>query len=591
MQHKRTIIHVTQNPIAQSGGIADLLSGLLTSDNYKKHTERSLIIGPLHQNQQSDRLGPNSQVLYSSLDNIIDEPYCRAFQELESKFGVDIVYGRRTIINPITGQQAQPEVILVNTHNINPNPVNAFKAWLYEDFGIESQRYENNPEYDLCVQIAPAAVSILRSLSVSSPQHPALLVAHDYAAMPTILAGIMDPLGSFKTVFYCHQIAPVKRIVENHPGHDTMLLNTQNWAIQNKYYFDEVFGPHQVCFKHTLISAAANCDSVIADSEHILRELQFLGPQFDLNHCGLAYCGLDAQQISVEQKLAAKAKLQQYANNLLGFTPDYVFTHVARMTPTKAFWRDLAVLHQLDKIFYKQQKRGVFFVLSTDGPQRSPQQVREMENQWNWPVEHRNQPGDLTSLEAQFNANVEYFNQCHGNIKVVFINQFGWNRQLCGERMPEDTQLSDLRQGTDVEFGQSTYEPFGITPLKPITYGAICVTSSACACNDFVMALTGAELCDNLLIGDYANVDRRLNTAKSLLAIDQQYRDSIEHRVSAEIAEKLSERLPSNDSQLEKLLQNGFQLAQKMTWSKVCENLLMPALEQAYHHRRNRRTA
>ena len=40
----------------------------------------------------------------------------------------------------------------------------------------------------------------------------------------------------------------------------------------------------------------------------------------------------------------------------------------------------------------------------------------------------------------------------------------------------------DIRRGSDVEFGQSIYEPFGIAMLEPLTYGAICVISSVCGC-------------------------------------------------------------------------------------------------------------
>ena len=39
--------------------------------------------------------------------------------------------------------------------------------------------------------------------------------------------------------------------------------------------------------------------------------------------------------------------------------------------------------------------------------------------------------------------------------------------------MPADMEFLDIRRGSDLEFGQSIYEPFGIAQVEPLTYGAI----------------------------------------------------------------------------------------------------------------------
>ena len=49
-------------------------------------------------------------------------------------------------------------------------------------------------------------------------------------------------------------------------------------------------------------------------------------------------------RISVDEKMRSRKKLQQYAKNLLKYEPDYVFTHVTRLVPSKGLWRDLRVL-------------------------------------------------------------------------------------------------------------------------------------------------------------------------------------------------------------------------------------------------------
>ena len=85
-----------------------------------------------------------------------------------------------------------------------------------------------------------------------------------------------------------------------------------------------------------------------------------------------------------------------------------------------------------------------------------------MESEWGWPVAHREHGSDLAYNEAIFHTGVQQFNARSRQIKIVFVNQFGWSPLLCGERMPADMNPLDIRRGTDVEFGQSIYEPFGI---------------------------------------------------------------------------------------------------------------------------------
>ena len=43
--------------------------------------------------------------------------------------------------------------------------------------------------------------------------------------------------------------------------------------------------------------------------------------------------------------------------------------------------------------------------------------------------------------------------------------------------MPADMEFMDIRKGSDAEFGQSIYEPFGIAQVEPISFGGICVFS------------------------------------------------------------------------------------------------------------------
>ena len=433
------------------------------------------------------------------------------------KFNVSILYGRRRYGRPGSDHTAHAEVILIDTRNANPHPINAFKAWLYEEFAVQSNRYEHEPEYELYVEMAPAAIAALRAIGAADPKNPAVLVSHEYMGMPTVLAAMMDPLCAFKTIFYAHETATAQQIIQTRPGHDTMFYSVLNWAKHNGYYLTELFGTQDNSFKHALITAARYCDNIVGVSHRVAQELAFLGPELSTVDIDVAWNGLSpTAPIDAQQKHASKAKLQDYAQSLLAHPVDHIFSHVCRMTTSKGLWRDLRVLWHLDTVLGQQGRRAVFFLLSTDAPRRSNEKVREMERAWNWPMEHRTIDGDLTPAEAILYDHICHFNAQARNIEVVLINQFGWNRQTCGDRMSDQMSLDDLRIGTDVEFCQSVYEPFGISPLEALPFGALCVMSSVCGNLELLEQTAGDRLPHNVIVADYTQlVDTRLKTRRT----------------------------------------------------------------------------
>jgi len=594
LQRKKNIVHVTHETTDKMGGIGAVLEGLITSQPYIQTVNRTLIIGPLfsRENLKGNRLGAKGKILYSSLDGITNHPSAGSLAEVERKFGVSIVYGIRTLSHPYTQVKNEAEVVLIDVSRVNIHPVNMLKAWMFEEFGIESIRYEDHWEYDQYVKLAPAALAVLRTLGVSEPNRPAVIIAHEYMGMPTALAGVMDPLVSFKAVFYAHEVATIRRIVEESPGHDAMFYNVLNWARKKKYYLDEIFGPQDFFFKHALIHAARYCDNIIAVSDNTVQELRFLGPEFDDIDIDLAYNGLMVHPISLEEKLASKEKMHKYTENLLGRRSDYVFTHVARMTTGKAFWRDLRILYHLENQFCQNGRTGVYYLISTDAPTRDGEDVQQMEEDWKWPVAHREKGSDLTESEAGFYTYVQEFNARCRNIKAVFVNQFGWDSISCGRRMPPDMTWQDLRQGSDLEFGQSIYEPFGIAPLEALGYGSLCVISNVSGCLGFLQALNLPALPDNIIIADYARLQNIPTNLNGLLSIDQTQRDKLEEQVSEQLAQTILQRLPYNNPQESQvLLTQGYETARQMTWDIVCQKYFLPAVERAYKKRRSRKTA
>lgn len=593
MQGKRTVVHITSQAGKKTGNIAEVIKGLHTSRSYLDNIERSILLGPLPLSAEIDSpeiLGPNSKVLYSSLNGPVDHPYRGQFEDVQKKFGVGIVYGKR-LFNCPGGGQTCAEVILLEVAKPNPHPVNALKAWMYEDFDIESNRYENIWQYDRYVKMAPGALASLRAIAAATPETPGVLIAHDYMGMPTALAAMMDPMCTFKTVFYAHEVATARRIVEEYPGHDTMFYNAMNEAAARQYYLPEVFGPQDFYYKHPLINAARHCDGIMAISGPVENELRFLSPAFKHAKIDLAYSGLAAQQISLKEKIDSKEKLQKYTHNLLDYQPNYVFTHVTRMAPGKGLWRDLRVLENMERQFRSDGRTAVFFLLSTETTPRRHEDIRYMEENWDWPIAHREHAGDLTQTEAAFYTHIQRFNGRCRNIKAVFINQLGWDSYTCGRRMPHDMTFMDIRKGTDCEFGQSIYEPFGANNVEPLTFGGLCVISSVCGCRSLMETVTNGSVPKNIVTADYTCLDDTTADIKSILGIDRNRRDTIEERISARVAHTILDRLPQDDSRAESLIETGYQLARQADWQSICEKYFLPAIENAYTQTRPRRIA
>jgi hypothetical protein len=267
----------------------------------------------------------------------------------------------------------------------------------------------------------------------------------------------------------------------------------------------------------------------------------------------------------------------------LGYIPDYVFTHVTRLVLSKALWRDLRVMEHLDGLLHQVGKRAVLLVLSTSSPAgRRPEWVRAWEAQYGWPVGHRADNGDLIDLEASFFfAGVEPFNRRATASQVVFVNQFGWSRDRCGDRMPAEMEFADIRKGSDVEFGQSIYEPFGIAQLEPLSVGALCCVSNVCGCVGFAeRAAHGLSSLPNLVLADYVSLPQGywLGSPYDALGIDQGVRDWIEGNNSAATARLLFERLPRDHQQIQTLLERGQLAAQAMSWEVVVQDYLLPGL-------------
>jgi len=589
MGNKPTLVHITHEAASKVGGIGAVLEGLFTCQSYLDAVDRSIVIGPLFTTEGCvlDRLGDNGEVLYSSIDGLVNTGYAGAFRKIESFYNAGIIYGRRTFVNEQTGVRSSPEVFLVDVHHVDKEIVNEFKRRLFEEFDIRSDLYEHLWDFEEYVRLAPVAMALIKAIGAGSDK--TVIISHEYMGMPTALAAMLEPYYGYKTAFYAHEVATMRNIVEKHPGHDTMFYNIISKAHQQKLYVEDVFGNQDKYFKHPLVEASKHCDVIWAVGKLVADELRFLSPEFENANINVVYNGIPAHRETIDEKLASKQKLQQYCLNLLGYRPDYVFTHVTRLVRSKGLWRDLRVLEHLDKSFKRASKTAVMFLLSTEVAQRRSCDVFEMEARYNWPVAHREGWPDLSGGEAAFYTAIQEFNAKSKNIKVVFVNQFGFSRKLCGAKMPEDMEMLDIHRGTDVEFGQAIYEPFGISPVEPLTYGGLCVFSNVCGCA--AMAAEAIEdLQDgardgtrNIVIADYTDSEARFAEIPQLLQIDRAYRDRIEELISSEVADEIIMLLPKTDFEVAAMIENGHRIARNMSWDVVVKNHLLPTLNKILH--------
>jgi len=366
-------------------------------------------------------------------------------------------------------------------------------------------------------------------------------------------------------------------------------------------YLEEVFGDQSGFFKHGLIRpAASHCDNLFAVGDSVVDEMRFLGPSWEQANIDLVYNGIPSQRITEQEKRRSRDRLRQYCTNLLGFSPDYLFTHVTRFIPSKGLWRDLRVMEHLDARLAEQGKSAVLYVLSTLIPAGRPAAaIRWMERNYGWPIVHqetsvsldgRDVP-DLVSHEVPYYRAVEQYNRTARASQIVFCNQFGWSQDRCGQRMPAEMEFGDIRRGSDLEFGQSIYEPFGIAQLEPLCYGALCVVSNVCGCVGFVRRAGGLNQ-GSVIVADYTQDPSRPASPgiEAALAINQARRDQIEIAQAQSVAAQIAAHLPGDDDRAAaKQIQAGYALSQKMSWQVVAKEYLLPGLERAsVRHKQNR---
>jgi hypothetical protein len=571
-----TLIHVTHEAVQKVGGIGAVLQGFFTSTAYNASVGRSILIGPGDAGT-AGLLAKTGQVLYSSADGADTGGWADKFKPVQQQWGVGIVYGRRTFRDKTTGVESHPEVLLLDVGQADLGRLGKCKQDLYERFGIRSDLYRTW-EYEQYVRLALPGLAALEAIEAAK-DGPAVILAHEFMGMPLALAAIAEGSGTYRTAFYAHEVATMRRIVEGHPGHDTMFYNVLARAMDTGKFVEDVFGLQAPFFKHALVSAARFCDAVLCVGDRVLSEMKFLGAEFADKRLALVYNGVPAYGVAAADVAQSKARLQQYTEAILEYRPDFIFSHVTRMALSKGMWRDLKVLWHLEKRFRETGQTGVLFLLSSElGAPRKGHEILDMEARYSWPVGHREGYPDLSGGEADFYVHMQKFNACARQIKVILVNQFGWNRVSCGVKMPSDMDFLDIRKGTDIEFGQSIYEPFGIAQLEPLSFGGMCVITNVCGCAGFVEKVAGDRDVPNVLVADYTGLPDDHTSLHQVLAIGPSERGAAEEKEAERVAGEILQRLPTDGKAREAFIADGYELACRMSWEVVVRDYFLPVI-------------
>ena len=453
--------------------------------------------------------------------------------------------------------------------------ISEFKFHLWENFGIRSDLYESDWDYQQYLRIAMPYLEIVERLygTGSDFYH----FAHEYMGVLSALAVLMAKR-KHKTIFVAHEVSPARTIVENMAGADISFYNLLKKGVEKSQSLEQVFGSQEKLSRSELVKRAEKFDRIFTVSDIVKNEYLFLCPQTPPEKIRVVYNGISARPITTTHKQHSRKILETYIDHLFNFTPDIILTHLARLVISKGIWRDISLLYHFDKILDEQNLKGAFILVSsliTTG--RPSEDVSKMEAEYGWPVMHKVGWPDLEGGEVDIYNYLQVFNSRSRAIKAVFINQFGFDRIRCGQRVPADAEFADLRIGSDAELGFSIYEPFGIAQIETIPFGGVALLSSSCGCAPFLEKAFAKAPIKPFCITDFigAGASMRFDQLKDMSIPE---RDKIEAAIFARCAPKIFGCLALTPGRKEEYLANAREYSSLMNWETIVQDYMLPNL-------------
>ncbi len=607
-EHFDLLVHATHEAGIKIGGIGAVLDGLLSAPSYASRVKRTILVGPMHTHNaiEMERLfAPRNGIVhfhyFSDRQLISCEPrLATALGDIERRYSVRICYATKLFGE---GASAVPhEVIMVDGSDASNILASDFKFGVWERFGLDCARYEYSSEFNEYMRLALPAFDALQAVvetplatepgSNAAPPTDRTIVCHEFMGLPLFYAATLMQPGAWRSAYVAHEVPGVRAAVEMSSGHDTRFYNIMRAATRDGLTMDEALGDPSGYFKHAMLKTATQCDRVLAVSDITADELRFVDRRFRRKGVSVAYNGAPAKYITLAQRNRARQKLRAVAYELAGFEPTHVFSHVTRLVDSKALWRDVGVMRHLDHMLADRSERAVLLMVSSAAATgRSADDAKSMARTYGWPTYHRVGWPDLIDGELNLWRAISAHNARARATRIVLVNQFGFDARTLGGSIPQDVTFNDLRQGTDVEFGQSIYEPFGIAQIEPLTYGALCAVSDSCGCK-FILTYrapgsedathpttTGdhAETAKNIIVGNYTQLSWTPDL-RSAINIGQHERNDAEGAAAWSVAGQITERLPRTDDERLALLESGYALAAGLSWDVVARHMFLPGI-------------
>jgi hypothetical protein len=573
----RIAVHITHESVKKLGGIGAVINGMCTTEAYKAFFNKTVIYGPLFQLPKDvfSDLEKTGTVLFSSYNSHDAGNYKQTFALAIDKYHIDIIYGQRNLVSELNPKKQNiVDVLLLGIQTMNPQEVATYKYVLWEKFGIQSDLYEGNWDNEQYLRIAVPLLEILEKLYGSDTEF--YIFAHEYMGIPSGLSIIVKGK-KHKTIFIAHEVSTARFIVESHPGHDISFYNIVR-KNKMKKSFEEIFGSQKLNPRNELIKRAVHFDHIFPVGNLVKDEYLFLVPDTPPEKIETKYNGLFTKSIAFNEKLVARKRIEKYIETLFNFAPDVIFTHITRLVISKGIWRDISLLYYLDEIFSSKNLKGAYILLSTlivTG--RPSQHILNMESEYGWPVLHKEGWPDLVGAEVETYNMLQLFNSRSKAIKGVFLNQYGFNRERCGLRVPKKAEFIDLRLASDAEFGFSIYEPFGIAHIETIPFGGLSLLSSVCGSAFFIQKVFEHADLKPYYIVDFLKPAKDFSI-KELMGLTREKRDDMERKELSEHVNQIFDLITFNKEKRKEYFHNAQRYAPRLDWEYVIEKQLLSIL-------------
>ncbi|MBT9146651.1 MAG: hypothetical protein DDT32_00387 [Syntrophomonadaceae bacterium] len=570
-------VHISHESAKKIGGIGAVLNGMCTAEAYKKFFDKTVLYAPLFEpgGDIFSHLGEGAEVLFSSRDAHDAGNYEQLFGEITRKYHIEIVYGRRKLVSEFEAErQTSAHLFLVGINTISDVELAKFKYRLWEKFRIQSDIYKGNWDYEQYLRIAIPFLEILEGFYGTGAEY--YHFAHEYMGIPCALSVLLEGK-KHKTIFVAHEVSTARFLVESHPGHDISFYNLLQKEPGEKS-LEGVFGSHKGNPRNELIKRAVSFDRIFAVSDLVRNEYLFLVPDTPPEKIRTVYNGLSAKGITIDEKKEIRQKIQNYLRTLLNFTPDVILTHVTRLVISKGIWRDISLLYNLDEIFHSYNLKGAYILLSTlIATGRPPEDILRMEKDYGWPLLHKEGWPDLVGMETEIYHYLQLFNSRSKAIRGIFINQFGFGKRICGQRVPEDTTFADLRMASDAEMGFSIYEPFGIAQLETVPFGGVALLSSSCGSAFWLENIFRDAEIKPFYVVDFIESGRGMGY-EQLRALTKKQRNTIERETFSSRAKEIFDIIPTTERKREEYLANIPDYISPMSWETVVKKYLLANL-------------